>query len=121
MQLHQIATIIVIALSIVVQVINLAAKGMDYTNIHDMDAANGNTLIWDINRSYVTYGITAASISIVLYAIILACKLFDKSLGSIPDFIIFQVVTMLQFALGIVMAVQLANNNSDNSTTFADL
>ena len=121
MQLHQIVTIVVIVLSLAVQIINLAAKGMDYTNLHDMDRANGNTLLWDINRSYVVYGITAASLSIVLYSIILVCKFLDKSLGSIPDFIIFQSVIMLQFALGIVMAVQLSNNDSDINTTFADL
>ena len=89
MELYKIVTIIVIGLSIAVQGINLATSALGYINYHNFDAAAGTTGFWDAANGYVIFGFVAASISTILYAIILVCKIIDKSLGVTVDLALF--------------------------------
>jgi hypothetical protein len=121
MESSRTATIIVLALSLAVQGLNLASRGFFYKNAKDIDSQSSNPTTVDTNQGYIDFGIAAAAISAGFYIILLISKIIRKSLGELLDFLLFESALLLQFAFATSIVVQLRNAATAINTAFAQL
>jgi hypothetical protein len=112
METYQLVTVIVLALSLGVQGVNLASRALMLKNYQDYDNSLGITTFVDINSGYITFGLVSASISSAIYIVLLVVVLLKKQMGEIFDTMAYQAYLMFQFAFATSLAVQLKNQEA---------
>ena len=107
----KIVTYVVLILSIIVQIINLAAKALMSSNAKDL---KDNSLLTSVDsiKGYYNFGITAAIFSMALIVYFLVTRLMDKICHDTVDVMLWQTLVALQFALATAFVVELTNNDA---------
>jgi hypothetical protein len=121
METYELVLLIVLALSLAVQGINLAAGGFYKKVIDDYDAAGNTTTYTDTNLSYYAYVLAGSAASAALYIILLILKLLKKSLGDVIDMALFAITLVLQFAVATIEAIFCRNYKTTYNSSVSTL
>lgn len=112
MELPKLLTIILFAVGLAVQAINLAAGGKSVTTYQDANTANSTTTYTDSNSGYYQSVIILSAISVLLYVYLLIVKIIDKSPSLIIDWTVWIITIVFQFGIATVLAVNLKNTKT---------
>lgn len=112
MELPKLLTIILFAVGLAVQAINLAAGGKSVSTYQDANTINSVTTYTDSNSGYYQSVIILSAISVLLYVYLLIVKIIDKSPSLIIDWTVWIITIVFQFGIATVLAVNLKNTKT---------
>ena len=110
MEKYQIVTIILIAIAMGVQGVAIASRVLLKNTSNDYTRVLGVSNSFEVISGYYYSGIVLSSFSLIFMVFLIIGKIVDK-FGLRFDIIMFQLVTMLQLALGTLLVIELRNTN----------